>query len=88
MLIDDSYRAKVEHPWAQSVVPNHVAFLEALDSGELGFERVATFRREPHLGPLRWREADDEILARFFDHVGVEVWERVRNETSDTTRAE
>lgn len=76
LLIDDYYRAKIEHPWAESMAPNHVAFLRALDAGQTGFERVATFRREPTLGPLVWDESDDEILARFFDHVGVEVWER------------
>ncbi|MFW6050119.1 MAG: hypothetical protein ACODAU_03025 [Myxococcota bacterium] len=73
VVIGDWYRRRAEHPRAPAP---HRRFYEALRGGDMAFERVATFRPEPHLGPLRWSEDDAEILAVSFDHMGIEVYER------------
>jgi 4-amino-4-deoxy-L-arabinose transferase-like glycosyltransferase len=76
LVVDDFYLRRGLHPEARERAPEQHTFYEALLAGRTGYERVATFRPEPALGPLRWDERDDEILAVCFDHCPVSVWER------------
>ncbi len=57
--------------------PLHARFYRALFAGETGFAPVARFERHPTLGPLAWREDDEEQLAVCFDHCPITIFERV-----------
>lgn len=58
--------------------PSTIAFFEALDSGALGFERVATFDRDPALGPLRLDDSAAEEAFSVYDHPEVRIWQKQR----------
>ena len=73
LVVSEWYRRRAQAPLRER---GHARFYEELDSGELGFERVATFPADPSLGPLRWDESSFDPMAICFDHCGVEVWER------------
>jgi YYY domain-containing protein len=64
--------------------PSTIAFFEGLDSGGLGFERVATFRSGISLGPWRLddRHADESFSV--VDHPEVRIWRKVRTVDRDT----
>ena len=57
--------------------PSTIRFFEGLDSGVLGFERVATFDREPMLGPLRLDDSTADEQYSVFDHPEVRIWQKV-----------
>ena len=57
--------------------PSTIAFFDALDSGDLGFERVATFDRDPSLGPLRLDDGGAEEAFSVYDHPEVRIWQKV-----------
>ena len=64
--------------------PSTINFFDGLDSGALGFERVATFRSGISLGP--W-QLDDESADEAFsvvDHPQVRIWRKVRDVDRDT----
>ncbi|MFW5926383.1 MAG: hypothetical protein ACOCV4_09480, partial [Myxococcota bacterium] len=73
VVVGDWYRRRAEHRRAPDP---HRRFYASLRRGDLPFERVATFRPEPRLGPFRWPEDQDDILAVSFDHMGLEIYER------------
>jgi YYY domain-containing protein len=56
-----------------------IRFFEALDTGELGFERVATIDRDPRLGPLRLDDGGAEEQFSVLDHPEVRIWRKVRD---------
>jgi hypothetical protein len=76
VVVDGFYLRRAMHPEAAWRAPEQARFYRALMSGELGFEVVADFPREPRLGPFRWDESDAEILAVAFDHLSMMVLER------------
>jgi YYY domain-containing protein len=64
--------------------PSTIMFFESLDSGALGFERVATFTNRPSLG---WFSIDDSTAEEAFsvyDHPEVRIWQK----TSDLSTGE
>jgi hypothetical protein len=61
---------------AAALSPEHTRFYGALLAGETGYVEVARFERHPTLGPLEWREDDEEQLAVCFDHCPVRIYER------------
>jgi hypothetical protein len=59
--------------------PSTINFFESLDSGTLGFERVATFTNRPSLG---WFSIDDSTAEEAFsvyDHPEVRIWQKTRD---------
>jgi YYY domain-containing protein len=58
--------------------PSTINFFEALDDGTLGFERVATFDRDPSLGPFRLDDAAAEEAFSVYDHPEVRIWRKER----------
>jgi YYY domain-containing protein len=63
--------------------PSTIAFFEALDSGTLGFERVATFSSPPRIELfgrtwLRLDERGAEEAFSVYDHPEVRIWRKVR----------
>jgi YYY domain-containing protein len=56
-----------------------IRFFDALDTGTLGFERVATFDRDPRLGPLRLDDGGAEEQFAVLDHPEVRIWRKVRD---------
>lgn len=58
--------------------PSTIRFFEALDSGDLGFERVATFTSPPRLGPWRLDDGGAEEAFSVYDHPEVRIWRKVR----------
>ena len=59
--------------------PSTIAFFESLDTGALGFERVATFVNRPSLG---WFSLDDSTAEEAFsvyDHPEVRIWRKRRD---------
>jgi YYY domain-containing protein len=56
--------------------PSTIRLYEELDSGELGFTRVATFTSPPRLGPFRLNSTLAD-LSFWFDHPEVRIWQRV-----------
>ncbi|MEZ5381181.1 MAG: DUF2298 domain-containing protein [Microthrixaceae bacterium] len=63
--------------------PSTIAFFEGLDSGALGFRRVATFDASPRLGPIAWSDASAEEAFSVYDHPEVRIWERTRRVPTD-----
>jgi hypothetical protein len=76
VVVDGFYLRRAMHPEAAWRAPEQARFYRALMSGELDFEVVADFPREPRLGTFRWDESDAEILAVAFDHLPMMVLER------------
>ena len=64
--------------------PSTINFFDGLDSGALGFERVATFRSGISLGP--WQLNDERADESFsvVDHPQVRIWRKVRDVDRDT----
>ena len=58
--------------------PSTIRFFEGLDSGALGFQRVATFERR--IGVFGWTlpEGTAEEALSVYDHPPVRIWQRVR----------
>lgn len=76
LVVGDWYRRRAMHPSAMERAPEQARFYRALFAETTGFVRVATFDREPTLGPLRWDESDAEALSVAFDHMPVWIFER------------
>lgn len=57
--------------------PSTIRFFEGLDSGALGFERAATFDRDPGIGPLRLDDGGAEEAFSVYDHPEVRIWRKV-----------
>jgi hypothetical protein len=76
LVVGDFYRRRGLDPCARERAPLHARFYEALIAGETGYQRVASFEREPTLGPLRWDESAAEALSVDFDHMPVWIYER------------
>ena len=58
--------------------PSTIAFFDALDSGALGFERVATFTSPPRLGWWTLDESGAEEAFSVYDHPEVRIWKKTR----------
>ncbi|MEO6652963.1 MAG: DUF2298 domain-containing protein, partial [Ilumatobacteraceae bacterium] len=58
--------------------PSTIRFFAALDTGELGFERVETFTSGPSLGWFSIDDASAEEAFSIFDHPEVRIWKKVR----------
>lgn len=63
--------------------PSTINFFDGLESGRLGFERVATFTSAPRVslfGVQLWRldDAGAEEAFSVYDHPEVRIWQRVR----------
>ncbi|MCB1029657.1 MAG: hypothetical protein KDB24_18030, partial [Microthrixaceae bacterium] len=58
--------------------PSTIAFFDGLESGALGFSRVATFDAAPRLGPITWDDASAEEAFSVYDHPEVRIWKRTR----------
>lgn len=63
--------------------PSTIKFFDGLDSGALGFQRVATFRSGPALGPWRLDESAAEEAFSVYDHPEVRIWRKVRTVPRD-----
>ena len=68
--------------------PSTIKFFAALDTGQLGFERVATFTSPPRIslfGLQLWRLDDSNAEEAFsvYDHPEVRIWKRVRDLPAD-----
>ena len=59
--------------------PSTINFFEALDTGELGFERAATFRSRPRLGPFVLDDSWADEAFSVYDHPEVRIWRKVRD---------
>ena len=59
--------------------PSTINFFEGLESGALGFERVATFESGIELFGLGVPEGSAEEAFSVYDHPEVRIWERVRD---------
>ena len=64
--------------------PSTINFFAALDSGHLGFKRVATFTSAPRVslfGVQLWRldDSDAEEAFSVYDHPEVRIWQRIRD---------
>jgi YYY domain-containing protein len=64
--------------------PSTINFFKGLDSGALGFERVATFRRGISLGPWRLNDESADEAFSVYDHPQVRIWHKVRDVDRDT----
>jgi YYY domain-containing protein len=74
-------------PWRY---PVQSEYYRRLERGDLGFVRVADFRRDPGIGPLRWDDqwADESYLN--YDHPRVQIFQKrelVARETYDRLMA-
>jgi YYY domain-containing protein len=58
--------------------PSTLRFFEALDSGELGFQRVATFRNRPGWDLWSLDSSRTEEAFSVYDHPEVRIWQKVR----------
>ncbi len=54
--------------------PSTIRFFDALDAKKLGFERVATFRSSPRIGPLGFNDSQAEEAFSVYDHPEVRIW--------------
>ena len=59
--------------------PSTIRFFAGLDSGALGFDRVATFTSDPRLWGFVLDDSTAEEAFSVYDHPEVRVWKRVRN---------
>lgn len=57
--------------------PSTIRFFDALDSGALGFSRVATFTSHPRLGFFDLDDSTAEEAFSVYDHPEVRIWKRV-----------
>ena len=64
--------------------PSTINFFDGLDSGALGFERVATFRSGISLGSWQLDDEDADEAFSVFDHPQVRIWRKVRDVDRDT----
>ncbi len=64
--------------------PSTINFFDGLDSGALGFERVATFRNGIALGPWQLDDARADEAFSVVDHPQVRIWRKVRDVDRDT----
>ncbi len=78
-VVEASPRLWGSVPLIPARFPSTIAFFDALDSGELGFERVATFDRDPSLGPLRMDDSAAEEAFSVYDHPEVRIWQKVHD---------
>ena len=78
-IVEASPRLWGSVPLIPARFPSTIAFFDALDSGNLGFERVATFDRDPSLGPLRLDDGDAEEAFSVYDHPEVRIWQKVND---------
>ncbi len=58
--------------------PSTINFFTGLDSGALGFQRVATFQTGISLGPWHLDESGAEEAFSVLDHAEVRIWQKVR----------
>ncbi len=58
--------------------PSTINFFEALDSGDLGFDRIATFESRIRLGWFAVDESTAEEAFSVYDHPEVRIWKKVR----------
>lgn len=77
LVVGEWYRRRGLHPSAHVRAPAQHVFYRALVAEETGYERVASFRPMPRLGPLVFDESGAEVLSVCFDHMPIEVYERV-----------
>jgi YYY domain-containing protein len=63
--------------------PSTINFFDGLDSGALGFERVATFRTGISLGPWRLDDTSADEAFSIYDHPQVRIWRKVRDVDRD-----
>lgn len=63
--------------------PSSIRFFDALDSGALGFERVATFTSRPRLGPFEIDDSRADEAFSVYDHPEVRIWAKVRTVATD-----
>jgi YYY domain-containing protein len=59
--------------------PSTINFFDALDTGELGFERVATFANPPTLGWFSLDDSSAEEAFSVYDHPEVRIWKKIRS---------
>jgi YYY domain-containing protein len=59
--------------------PSTIRLFDALDTGALGFTRVATITSPPRLGPLRLDGLANHVATFSTDHPEVRIWQRVRD---------
>lgn len=59
--------------------PSTTRFFAGLDSGDLGFDRVATFTSHPRLWFFDLADATAEEAFSVYDHPEVRIWKRVRD---------
>jgi YYY domain-containing protein len=67
--------------------PLAIEYYRLLFSGELGFERVATFASYPQLGPLVFVDEDAEELWTVYDHPTVMLFRKTPQYSSQRARA-
>ena len=82
-VVESSARVWATVPRIPVRYPSTINFFAALDSGHLGFERVATFTSAPRVsvfGVQLWRldDADAEEAFSVYDHPEVRIWQRIR----------
>ena len=63
--------------------PSTINFFDALDTGELGFDRVATFRSGIRLGWFSLDESAAEEGFSVYDHPEVRIWKKARTVSYD-----
>ncbi|MEO7397161.1 MAG: DUF2298 domain-containing protein, partial [Ilumatobacteraceae bacterium] len=63
--------------------PSTIKFFDGLESGVLGFERVATFRSGLALGPWRLDDSSADEAFSVLDHPEVRIWRKVRTVDRD-----
>ena len=83
-VVESSPRVWATVPRIPVRYPSTIKFFAALDTGELGFERVATFTSAPRIslfGVQLWRLDDSNAEEAFsvYDHPEVRIWKRVRD---------
>lgn len=64
-----------------------ITYYEALDSGALGFERVAEFTNAPGLFGLSIDDADSEEAFTVYDHPTVTIWQKTGSYSTDRALA-
>ncbi len=80
LVLSEGHRA--EFLGAGELRPVERRFYEDLDRGRLPFEKVASFKSYPRLGPLVLNDDRAEVLLRVFDHPRIDIWKRIPREPS------
>jgi len=83
-VVESSPRVWNTVPRIPARYPSTIKFFAALDTGALGFERVATITSPPRLslfGRELWRLDDSSAEEAFsvYDHPEVRIWQKVRD---------